>query len=163
MINPFSMWTVSCQSHIGVSCLVLTPPHQLLGPFELSGLRGGIKEIWDPASSAGSPAHKRIWIRVFYFPPTLLLCLAAHLQPETHAAHQAAGRPPQSPSGARPVPNPRQKPAHSRRPPRPLSSPWERRQPTGAAAGAVASAPDGGEDSGSAWGSGGSAGCGPRC
>ena len=86
MINPFSTWTVSCQSDTGVRYLVPTPPHQLLDPFELWGLQGGIKEIGDLqsisspqrevrlASSTGFPTRKRICIRIFCFSPTFLHC-----------------------------------------------------------------------------------------
>lgn len=111
MIHPFSIWTVSCQSDAGVRYLVRIPPHQLLDPFELWGLQGGIKEIGTCSrppphkERSGSQALQASPLRsepASGFSASLLpSCLAAHFQPKAHASHQAGRVPPQSPLGAR--------------------------------------------------------------
>ena len=113
MINPFSIWTVSCQSDTGVRYLVPIPPHQLpLDPFELGGLQGGIKEIGDLSQPpphkqrSDSQALRASSLRsepASGFSASLRpSCLVAHFQPKAHASHQPGVGPPQGPLGAPP-------------------------------------------------------------
>lgn len=74
-----------------------------------------IKREAGRASSAVLPARKRIWMRVFCFPSTLLVALHAHLWPEDAAARPEAGAHQLALRAAGPG---RRGPAHSRRPPR---------------------------------------------
>ena len=121
MINPFSIWTVSCQSDTGVRYLVPIPPHQLLDPFELGELQGGIKEIGDLqstsspqaevrlASSTGFPTPKPTCIRVFCFSPTFLPCCPL----PTQSPRLASAR-------RRTTPEPSGSPAPGKNPPTPV-------------------------------------------